>query len=54
MTKLTAVLMFLLFANASAGKISSVPEQDVEGKLGRSSLFFRLAICVRAPFPSNF
>ena len=40
MTKLTAVLMFLLFANASARKISSISVQEVDGKLGRSSLIF--------------
>merc|ERR1712062_332535 len=38
MTKLTAVLIFLLFANASAGKISSVPDQDVEDRKAASAL----------------
>jgi len=38
MTKLTAVLIFLLFAYESAGKISSVPDQDVEDRKAASAL----------------
>jgi len=38
MTKLTAVLIFLLFANESTGKISSVPDKDVEDRKAASSL----------------
>jgi len=38
MSKLTAVLMFLLFANVSARKISSISEQQVEDRNAASAL----------------
>ena len=43
MMKFTAVMMILLFANASGGKISSLPEQDVEGKFSRLMLIFQIS-----------
>ena len=41
MMKLAAVMMILLFANASGGNISSLLEQDVEGKFSRSIFIFQ-------------
>ena len=47
MMKLTAIMLLLLFANVSGGKISSLPEQDLEGKFYRWISIFLTSIKIQ-------